>query len=350
MPDTLSKPSIELIKTFREISKEIVTNCYPVIGESIYGLLMAAAALYIVWIVIRFYLMTGEPNINDMLIRLFRIGICLGIASSYEFFYNFFYSPLLDLFTALPEVVVKASFGGKLGDYDNILSILYTTVRKVNEAAHHSIANLSIFDLPVLLLNLFFSLTVGLIFMLLVICFVGINVLSILAASMIMMLAPFAIGLAAFDMTKQYASSMITSFIGYSIRPTFSAVGIAIVVFALNKIHIATLSVGGDFGMLLMLMTVGLIGIYLQIKVEEFASALTGGVASSSSGVMAMAGGAVAGFAVGRKMFGDDKSNKRGQSSSSSTPLPLNPSTNSNATPTTGNSSPSSNAEKRYSK
>jgi hypothetical protein len=61
----------------------------------------------------------------------------------------------------LPEVVVKASFGGKLGDYDNILSTLYTTVRKVNEAAHHSIANLSILDLPVLLLNLFFTCSIS---------------------------------------------------------------------------------------------------------------------------------------------------------------------------------------------
>jgi hypothetical protein len=57
-----------------------------------------------------------------------------------------------------------------------------------------------------------------------------------------------------------------------------------------------------------MLITVGLIGIYLQIKTEEFASILTGGVANSSSGVMAMASGAMAGLAVGSNIGGVAKS------------------------------------------
>jgi type IV secretory pathway VirB6-like protein len=300
--DIISSSGLAIIKLFTAVSSDIVTNCYPIIGELVYHLLIAFGVLYVIWTAIRYYLMVGgDPDLRVMFTTVFKIMICIGISGSYETFYNFFYSPLMDFFQGLPVIVVKASMGNKVGSYDDVLKLLHEVVIKFSKKSFEGI-NQSYFSfLSSSIIDGLFGLVLGIIFITLSVSFVVINVLSIISANLILMLAPLVIGLAAFEPTKKYASNMVNSFITYAMRPTFSAVAIAVVVFVLNKMNLQSVEATKDLSGLLAIITVGIVGIALQLKTEEFSSAITGGVSSASSGVMSMAGGAVAGYQLGKR-------------------------------------------------
>jgi type IV secretory pathway VirB6-like protein len=290
--------SIEIIKSFSDISREIVVNCYPIIGEFVHHALIAFGALYLIWTAIRYYLMVGgDPDLRMMFITLFKIMICIGISGSYETFYNFFYSPLMDFFQGLPIIVVKASMGNKVGSYYTVLHMLSDSVSNFKELSFNGIGKFrSWFGSSIL--NILFSFILGIIFFALLCSFIIINVFAIVSANMILMLAPIIIGLAAFEPTKKYATNMVNSFITYAIRPTFSAISISIVVFVLSKFQITSTSFVDNLGEWLTVTIIGLIGIVLQLRTEEYASAITSGAIGSSSGIIALATGGVAGAAL----------------------------------------------------
>jgi type IV secretory pathway VirB6-like protein len=302
MSDIAANISLEIIKLFSDLSRDIVTNCYPIIGELVYHLLIALGVLYVIWTAIRYYLMVGgDPDLRVMFTTVFKIMICIGISGSYDTFYNFFYSPLMDFFQGLPVIVVKASMGSKSTTYNDVLNMLSLEVTNFKKTSFQTIGGSWFSGISKGIINIIGGGILGIIFLCLLGSFVVINVLSIISAHMILMLAPILIGLAAFEPTKKYASNMVNSFITYAIRPTFSAVAIAVVVFVLNKLKTTNLDFLDNTTEWMTVIIVGVIGIALQLKTEEFSSAITGGVSSASSGVMAMAGGAVAGYQLGKR-------------------------------------------------
>jgi type IV secretory pathway VirB6-like protein len=303
MSEITADISVKIIKSFSDIAREIVTNSYPIIADMTYNTLLAVAVLYTTWIGIRHFLMFGEPNFKVMFTNLFKIIFFLGIANSYDTFYSYFYEPLSDLFIALPIIVVKASLGNKISAYNDVLQMLSDSVAQFKNVSFESIGTSWSKGFSVLIINSIGSIFLGMIFLCLLASFVIINVLSIVSANMILMLAPIIIGLAAFDETKKYASNMINSFITYAMRPTFSAVAIAIVVFVLEKVKMTNSGFVDNTGEWMMAIIIGTAGIALQFKTEEFASAITGGVSSASSGIAMAIGGTMTGFALGSKGF-----------------------------------------------
>ncbi len=281
--------SYEFITSMMAISESFVLTLFKELAKSFKGLFYVIATFVVVFHAIR--LMFNKANIISLIKLLFTIVFVNSLVFKEGLFEEWIYRPLMETVYSLPVFVIKISSGTRFGSstsataLQDMLATMDGVIQSMREVASMIMEEKSFLSSSWIW---FQGLIINLLYLGLYCVFVVMFTIGIVAAHVMLAVAPFAISFIAFEQLRGLSFNVIRAFFSYALIPFFASVAMGMTLSAiknLNEEAINILAIGNvdliPDSFFLQALIIGVFSWFFHIKSSEFASQTIGGAISN---------------------------------------------------------------------
>lgn len=275
----------EFLQSMMAVSQNFTLTLYEALAQSFQSLFYKIAVIVMVIHAVK--MMFGRPDIFGLVRLALTIVFVNAIAFSADTFQEWIYDPIMQTVYALPAFVIKVAtnISSVSSTNEDALKAMFSAMSESMEKIR-AVGSL-IADSKGLLkgtIIFFQGIALNVIYLILYIIFTTMFILGIIAAHIMLVVAPFAISLIAFAQLRGLSFNVIRSFFTYSLIPFFAAVAMGMTLMSMSTLisQADTLLQEGDITKIddtffLQAILIGLFSIFFHLKASEFATQTVGG-------------------------------------------------------------------------
>lgn len=294
--------SYELISSMLQIAESFTLVIYEALTEKFANVFALIASFILLIHAGRWAF--GKVDLLGIIKLLIAIVVVNSIALTAGAFEEWFYQPVMKTVYALPAFIIKIANGGtfNISDSDalkNMLTSLDSAIETMLSIAYliagegSFLSSIWLYFKAGVLIILYYGLYS---------LFVAIFLIGILSAHAMLIVAPIAISLFAFDQLRGISYNILRSFLSYSLVPFFAAVAMGMTLQAIKTLVVEAQYIvqAQDASMISttfysQAILMAIVSWYFHLKSSEFASQVMGGFISNAGGGLARASGATIG-------------------------------------------------------
>ena len=288
LPNTASAADqigYEFLQSMMDVSQNFTLTLYEALAQSFQSLFYKIAV--IIMVIHAAKMMFGSPDIFGLIRLVLTIVFVNAIAFSADIFQDWIYEPIMQTVYSLPAFVVKiaTNISSVTQTNEEALKAMFAAMSESMEKIR-AVGSL-IADSKGLLkgtIIFFQGLALNIIYLVLYVIFVTMFILGIIAAHIMLVVAPFAIALIAFPQLRGLSFNVIRSFFTYSLIPFFAAVAMGMTLMSMSSLvnQADILLQSGNIEdisdtFFLQAILIGLFSIFFHLKASEFATQTVGG-------------------------------------------------------------------------
>lgn len=298
--------SYEFITSMMSVSENFILTLFNQLATSFHRTFLIIATLCLTFSAVKWFF--GKPDIVGIIKLFLGIIIINVLVFQKGFFEEWIYHPIMETVYALPVFVIKVSAGlnASSSSTDSLKAMLSTmdkVIQNMREVASLIMEEKGFLSSTWIFLQ---GLIINLLYLGLFCVFVVMFSLGIIAAHVMLTVAPFALSLLPFEQLRGLSFNVMRAFFSYSFIPFFASVAMGMTLAAITSLNNEATAILelGDVNSIsdhffLQAIILGVFSWFFHIKSSEFASQTIGGQVSSFGSMFATGMGVAA---AGTKM------------------------------------------------